>query len=38
MILDCYEFYLWSIGELPLPPKEINEPNETQERKVTNEF
>lgn len=19
MTIDCYEFYLWSVGELPLP-------------------
>ena len=21
MILDCYEYYLWTIGELMLPPE-----------------
>ena len=23
--IDCYDFYLWSIGELDLPPKVVRE-------------
>ena len=34
MILDCYEFYLWSLGELRLPLKLnhiLNNPLEGEE-------
>jgi hypothetical protein len=31
--VDCYDFYLWSIGELHLPPKVVRELlNDLQER------
>lgn len=37
MILDCYEFYLWSIGELILPQDlayELVNQSQTKERKT----
>lgn len=34
MIPDCYEFYLWTIGELLLPSLEESELTENQERTI----
>lgn len=28
MILDCYEFYLWSIGQLKVSPEREPKPHE----------
>lgn len=28
MSVDCYEFYLWSIGEITLPPRLVYELSE----------
>ena len=37
MILDCYEFYLWSLGELRLPSKRKQNFNHPLEGEESNE-